>query len=124
MATINANFLKLKAGYLFPEIARRVKAFSEANPEAAAEIIRCGIGDVTEALPQAVQFLTKQGVDFRTYLKDEKDGAFIDAMSPEWGGALPASFLYDSEGQLRQTWEGKVTYDTLHASVTELLEET
>ena len=53
MATINANFLKLKAGYLFPEIARRVRAYSDANPEPAARIIRCGIGDVTEALPAA-----------------------------------------------------------------------
>ncbi|MEN9541150.1 MAG: hypothetical protein RLZZ459_1241, partial [Cyanobacteriota bacterium] len=35
MAQVNGNYLKLKAGYLFPEIGRRVKAFSEANPEAA-----------------------------------------------------------------------------------------
>ncbi|MFZ4640580.1 MAG: LL-diaminopimelate aminotransferase [Nodosilinea sp.] len=51
MATINDNYLKLKAGYLFPEIARRVNAFAEANPGAA--IIKLGIGDVTEPLPAA-----------------------------------------------------------------------
>ena len=51
MATINDNYLKLKAGYLFPEIARRVNAFSEANPD--APIIKLGIGDVTEPLPEA-----------------------------------------------------------------------
>ena len=51
MATINDNYLKLKAGYLFPEIARRVNAFAEANPD--AKIIRLGIGDVTEPLPEA-----------------------------------------------------------------------
>lgn len=51
MATINDNYLKLKAGYLFPEIARRVNAFAEANPE--AQIIKLGIGDVTEPLPEA-----------------------------------------------------------------------
>jgi len=54
MAFLNDHYFKLKAGYLFPEIARRVKAFSEANPEAAKRIIRCGIGDVTEPLPAAV----------------------------------------------------------------------
>ncbi len=32
MAYINENYLKLKAGYLFPEIARRVKVFNESNP--------------------------------------------------------------------------------------------
>jgi LL-diaminopimelate aminotransferase len=52
MVEINENYLKLKAGYLFPEIGRRVRAFSEANPD--AQIIRLGIGDVTEPLPPAV----------------------------------------------------------------------
>ncbi|TAF56650.1 MAG: LL-diaminopimelate aminotransferase [Oscillatoriales cyanobacterium] len=51
MATVNDNYLKLKAGYLFPEIARRVAAFTEANPD--APVIKLGIGDVTEPLPQA-----------------------------------------------------------------------
>lgn len=51
MATINENYLKLKAGYLFPEIARRVKTFTAANPD--APIIKLGIGDVTEPLPEA-----------------------------------------------------------------------
>ncbi|MFN6528611.1 LL-diaminopimelate aminotransferase [Nostoc sp. ChiSLP03a] len=51
MATINDNYLKLKVGYLFPEIARRVNAFAEANSD--AKIIRLGIGDVTEPLPEA-----------------------------------------------------------------------
>ena len=41
MARINENFLKLKAGYLFPEIARRVNAFSEAEPDKSARLIRC-----------------------------------------------------------------------------------
>src|SRR5215203_3909911 len=52
MAFINDNFLKLKAGYLFPEIARRVKTFQQSNPD--AKIIRMGIGDVTEPLPPAI----------------------------------------------------------------------
>jgi LL-diaminopimelate aminotransferase len=52
MAFINENYLNLKAGYLFPEIGRRVRVFSQANP--TAPIIRLGIGDVTEALPPAI----------------------------------------------------------------------
>ena len=63
MALINENFLKLKAGYLFPEIARRVKAFNDANPEAAKRLIRCGIGDVTEPLPEAVRYAMHEAVD-------------------------------------------------------------
>ena len=50
MATINDNYLKLPGSYLFAEIARRVAAYKEANPD--ADIIRLGIGDVTQPLPQ------------------------------------------------------------------------
>jgi LL-diaminopimelate aminotransferase len=52
MALVNEHYMKLKAGYLFPEIGRRVKAFAEANT--AAKIIRLGIGDVTCPLPPAI----------------------------------------------------------------------
>jgi LL-diaminopimelate aminotransferase len=63
MAFLNDHYLKLKAGYLFPEIARRVKAFAEANPDRAGRIIRCGIGDVTEPLPEAVRDAMHKAVD-------------------------------------------------------------
>ena len=63
MAFLNDNYFKLKAGYLFPEIARRVKAFGEANPDAARRIIRCGIGDVTEPLPAAATTAMHKAVD-------------------------------------------------------------
>ncbi len=61
MFRINENYLKLKAGYLFPEIGRRVKAFADANPE--AKIIRLGIGDVTEPLPAAIISAMHEAVD-------------------------------------------------------------
>ncbi len=63
MAYLNENYFKLKAGYLFPEIARRVKVYSEAHPDAAAKIIRCGIGDVTEPLPAACIEALHKAVD-------------------------------------------------------------
>ncbi len=52
MAKINENYLKLKAGYLFPEISKRVKIFTESNP--AKKVIRLGIGDVTLPLPPSI----------------------------------------------------------------------
>ena len=63
MAYLNENYLKLQAGYLFPEIARRVREFCEANPDAAKRLIRCGIGDVTEPLPRAAINAMKRAVD-------------------------------------------------------------
>ena len=52
LATINQNYLRLKSSYLFSEIARRVREFTAAHPDAA--VIRLGIGDVTRPLAPAV----------------------------------------------------------------------
>jgi LL-diaminopimelate aminotransferase len=52
MINVNENYLKLQAGYLFPEIGRRIRAFVAENPK--ADIIRMGIGDVTQPLAPAV----------------------------------------------------------------------
>jgi len=51
MIRINENYAKLKASYLFADIARRVGAFASAHPD--RPVIRLGIGDVTEPLPPA-----------------------------------------------------------------------
>ena len=80
MARLNEHYAKLVAGYLFPEISRRVDAYAEANP--GADLIRLGIGDVVlplagvvgEAIRSAVGEMTsddgfhgygpEQGYDF------------------------------------------------------------
>jgi LL-diaminopimelate aminotransferase len=49
MIRINENYTKLKASYLFSDIAKRVTAFTTAHPD--KPVIRLGIGDVTEPLP-------------------------------------------------------------------------
>jgi len=61
MPQINDSYLKLKAGYLFPEIGRRVTAFCNENPD--AKVIRLGIGDVTEPLPPAIIAAMHKAVD-------------------------------------------------------------
>ncbi|MEM6561023.1 MAG: LL-diaminopimelate aminotransferase [Planctomycetota bacterium] len=64
MAHINDHYLNLSAGYLFPEIARRVGEFTAAHPDAA--IIKMGIGDVTEPLPAAAVEAMHKALDEQT----------------------------------------------------------
>ncbi|MBP3270773.1 MAG: LL-diaminopimelate aminotransferase [Ruminococcus sp.] len=80
MVKVNENFLKLEKNYLFINIAKKVKAFSEAHPD--ADIIRMGIGDVTLPIAQCVIDAMKKGADemavketFRGY---EDSGAGYD----------------------------------------------
>ncbi|NJN22152.1 MAG: LL-diaminopimelate aminotransferase [Leptolyngbya sp. RL_3_1] len=77
MVTINENYLKLKTGYLFPEIGRRVSTFAAANPD--APIIKLGIGDVTEPLPEACR------AAMITAVQDMGDRATFKGYGPEQG---------------------------------------
>jgi len=85
MATINENFLKLQAGYLFPEVSRRVRAFQVQNPD--AKIISLGIGDVTQPLAPAVISAMKKALDdmgtvagFRGYGPEQGYDFLIEAI--------------------------------------------
>jgi LL-diaminopimelate aminotransferase len=93
MATINDNYLKLKAGYLFPEIARRVNAFAQANPD--APIIRLGIGDVTEPLPVACRAAMTQAVE------DMGDREKFKGYGPEQGYAWLREAIATNDFQAR-----------------------
>lgn len=61
MILANENYGKLQASYLFSEIAKRVKAFQAAHPE--ADVIRLGIGDVTLPLAPACLEAMHKAVD-------------------------------------------------------------
>jgi LL-diaminopimelate aminotransferase len=93
MATINDNYLKLKAGYLFPEIARRVNAFAEANPD--AKIIRLGIGDVTEPLPEACRAAMIKAVE------EMGDRQTFQGYGPEQGYAWLREKIAEQDFQSR-----------------------
>lgn len=77
MVSINENYLKLKAGYLFPEITKRVNAFLVANSN--TELIKLGIGDVTEPLPEACIKAMKNAVE------DMGDHSKFKGYGPEQG---------------------------------------
>ncbi len=75
MYSINANYQKLPGSYLFSTIAKKVAAFTEANP--GKDVIRLGIGDVTQPLAPAIIEALHKAVDemgraetFRGYAPD------------------------------------------------------
>lgn len=77
MIRINENYRKLQSSYLFSEIAKRVSAFQEANPD--REVIKLGIGDVTRPLPEACIRAFHEGVD------DLAKGPSFKGYGPEQG---------------------------------------
>src|SRR5262245_61736466 len=67
-----------------------------------------------------VEYLTTQGISFQTYLKTEADQEFMQGLSKDWSGAIPATFLY-SKGEMIDFWEGKATYETFAGKVKDAL---
>ncbi len=107
MATINENFLKLQAGYLFPEISRRIRYFQAKNPD--AKIISLGLGDVTKPLaPAIIKAMKKAIVDmgseagFRGYGPEQGYDFLVNAIiendfNPR-GVELDKSEIFVSDG--------------------------
>ena len=89
MVRINENYLKIQSSYLFTEIARRVREYQAANPD--AKIIRLGIGDVTEPLPPAVVEAMHKAVD------DEASAATFRGYGPEQGYDFLRNAIADND---------------------------
>lgn len=83
MFAINDNFSRLPASYLFSEVARRVKAYTDAHP--GSDVIRMGIGDVTRPLCPAVIEALHRAVD------DEGTAERFHGYGPEQGYRFLAS---------------------------------
>ena len=125
MIRINDNYLKLKASYLFSDIAKRVAAYQERQPDTA--VIRLGIGDVTHALPPACIAAFHQAVDemsadasFRGY-GPEQGYAFLRQAIAEndfnaRGADIDADEIFVSDGAKCDTGNIQEIFDA-HARI-------
>ncbi len=100
----------------FPDLVRLHRAYQDRG----LRLVLVS-ADFEEQREPVIAFLKRQGVSFPSYLKDQKDEAFIDGLDPRWSGALPASFVFDDRGAVVQFWEGKQSYAALEAKVAPLL---
>jgi thiol-disulfide isomerase/thioredoxin len=66
-------------------------------------------------------FLAEHGVADTSYLKSGDDTMFINLLNPKWTGALPATLLYNSRGELKDFWEGMSTYASMEQHVLALM---
>ena len=89
MIKVNENFLKIKNNYLFSDIAKRVRAYTEANPD--KNIIRLGIGDVTKPLSNTVIKSLHSAVD------EMADSSTFRGYGPELGYSFLIEKIIENE---------------------------
>jgi thiol-disulfide isomerase/thioredoxin len=75
-----------------------------------------------DAGTSVLQFLRKNDVRFTTYIKmSGDDEAFINSVDPDWSGALPATFVYNSSGTVVERLIGQQSFDSVSTIVKPLL---
>ena len=100
----------------FPELIRVHQTFKKQGFE-----LLLVSADDPSGMESVDQFLIEQNCPIGTLVSSELNEAFIETLSPEWGGSLPASFFY-ADGKLLKEWEGKRTYEEYAETISTLLE--
>jgi thiol-disulfide isomerase/thioredoxin len=78
--------------------------------------------DEPESVSAIEQFLKSQGASFGSYRQNFKDfEVLVNSINPQWGGGIPATFLFDREGRLVDSWQGATTFDEFERAVKPLL---
>ncbi len=78
--------------------------------------------DEPESVRAIEQFLKSQGAQFPCFRHDFHDfAAQANSVNPQWGGGIPATFLYDRKGKLVQSWEGEASFEEFDRAVRPLL---
>jgi len=106
MATVNSNYRKLQAGYLFPEIGRRTRQFLAENP--GVQVMRLGIGNTTEPLTPTIIRGLHEGVEalarvetYTGYGDEQGETALREALAQRYkgyGADLDADEFFVSDG--------------------------
>jgi len=79
--------------------------------------------DEPQDLERVRRFLVGNGAEGRTYLTDEGTDIVADLAQPfRWTYGIPVTIIFGPDGEVRDYWEGAVTYDFLHAKVKGVLE--
>ncbi len=102
----------------FPDL---IKLRGEYAPRGLT-LLFVSIDRASEAGTTVARFLETHGVTFTTYIKKPGgDEDFINAMSRNWSGALPATFIYDKTGKLTRLLSGEQSLQSLSRYVQPLL---
>ena len=78
--------------------------------------------DEPESVPAVRDFLAEQHAPFGSYRQNFHDFvALVDSINPRWGGGIPATFVFDRDGKLAESWVGGTKFEDFERAVQPLL---
>ena len=100
----------------FPDIVQL------AQEDTTLQIVGISVDYPDEIQSKVMPFLTKMKVPFQVYVaKSDKQEDFITVIDPDWNGAVPATYLYDSKGRKRSSWIGERSLKEFQKAVRDLM---
>jgi len=102
----------------FPDLIKLYRNYSDAG----FELIFISVDEKEDKDSKLPEFLKKQGVDFVTYYNAfKKPEEIIDYFDKTWGGEIPATYIYNKEGESVKKFIGKQKYETFETEIKNLL---
>jgi thiol-disulfide isomerase/thioredoxin len=98
----------------FPDLIRLKESYHDTE----VEIIGISV-DLPDQIDSAVKpFLISQNVNFLNYIQNFKDPAqLIDLLNKNWRGAVPATFIYDRDGNQQAFLLGKHSFEDFKTTI-------
>ncbi|MGB5529043.1 MAG: TlpA disulfide reductase family protein [Ignavibacteriaceae bacterium] len=102
----------------FPDLVQLAKSYSEK-----VRVVGISVDDTEILDSKVIPFLQNQNAGFENYiLKVIEPEDFINLLSKEWNGAIPATFIYDKNGNQKKILIGKQSYESFEQAVKNLIE--
>ena len=101
----------------FPDLIKIAEKYSEQ-----IELIGISIDYPDEVESKIIPFLQRLRPNFINYVNVESDAEkFINNLNPDWSGAIPATFFYDSEGKQFLFYEGKLSFEEIENKALQMI---
>ena len=102
----------------FPDIIKLRKKFAKRN----IEFFGISADYPDEVDSKVKPFLKKFNLNFKTYVQNfENDETFINSLSTDWNGALPATFIFDSKGSQKVFLQGKKSFEEFEKNINSII---
>jgi thiol-disulfide isomerase/thioredoxin len=103
----------------FPELIKLYKSYKDKG----LELVFISLDDLQDIDTKLRPFLKKHGVDFLSYYSSFSDAAeLINYIDKNWQGAIPSSYIYDREGNLKSSILGSRNYEQFEKEIIPLLD--
>lgn len=98
----------------FPDIER----VRQTIPDSVADVVAISVDYPDEVDSKILPFLTSRHITFPVYVSSvKKEDEFMNSLNPAWSGAVPATFIFDKEGQRRVFLFGQKSFEVFRSEI-------